>query len=401
MYQNKSEDRVITPAHLLLIPSDSGNSINFLNFNNIGLNTLKEASAFSKIRNYTKVYNSHLVHTPSSFTSKYSQLNSMYLDENSYLTASSFGVKKQHVLYASTSTGSSPALNLLDTISFNQFLTTNLAMSTDVLLEGRRNALSPLSLTKVSPLNTGADSLRLLSVLTTADKSYVPTGITTLLKYPALLENINDDSDKSGLMYPLAKIISPNVTSSSLIGGESTFSQSTLDETGSTTTNPGNFTKINVSSTAKLFNRNGPNSKVLLGDQSIRNLPKITPTKSNLNLSSNVNTIVSNLSFNNQTNRPVTPFVNATASTIGHVDYTLFNRLSSARSFVPTTHPAVLSSSANETNSLEYDSMSSIAKKVSSTDSKVVKTSAHKAVSVGEAFVGSREKTPRFINTSY
>jgi len=274
-------------------------------------------------------------------------------------------------------------------------------MSTDVLLEGRRNALSPLSLTKVSPLNTGADSLRLLSVLTTADKSYVPTGITTLLKYPALLENINDDSDKSGLMYPLAKIISPNVTSSSLIGGESTFSQSTLDETGSTTTNPGNFTKINVSSTAKLFNRNGPNSKVLLGDQSIRNLPKITPTKSNLNLSSNVNTIVSNLSFNNQTNRPVTPFVNATASTIGHVDYALFNRLSSARSFVPTTHPAVLSSSVNETNSLEYDSMSSIAKKVSSTDSKVVKTSTHKAVSVGEAFVGSREKTPRFINTSY
>jgi len=401
MYQNKSEDRVITPAHLLLIPSDSGNSVSFLNFNNIGLNTLRESSAFSKIRNSTKVYNSHLVHTPSYFTGKYSKLNTLYSDENSYLTTSSFGVKKQHSLYTASAAGNSPTLNMLDMNSFNQFLDSNLGASVTTTSEILRLTPSPLSLSKGSSLDYSTDSSRLTSLLPSTNQPYTTSGITTLMRYPSLIENINDDSDKSGLSYPAAKLNAPNSISASFANSGLVYSQSTLDETSSTTVNTRNLLFENNSSTSKLFNRNGPNSKVLLGDQSIRNLPKLTPTKSNLNLSSGVNTVVSNLHFSDRSNRPATPFTNGTASSVNFIDYTLFNRISSARSFLPTSHPSVLSSSANESNSLEYDSTASVTRKLTSSTSSVTEATSSKNVAVGEAFIGSREKTPRSMNTAY
>ena len=401
MYQNKSEDRVITPAHLLLIPSDSGNSVSFLNFNNLGLNTLRESSAFSKIRNSTKIYNSHLVHTPSYFTGKYSKLNTLYSDENSYLTTSSFGLKKQHSLYTASAAGSSPALNMLDINSFNQFLDSNIGVSAGVTSEALRLGPSPLSLSKASSLDYSADSTRLASILPSTNQPYTSSNITTLSRYPSLIENINDDSDKSGLAYPAGKLVAPNSVSASFTNKELVYSQSTLAETSSTTVNMGNILVENNSTTSKLFNRNGPNSKVLLGDQSIRSLPKLTPTKSNLNLSSGVNTVVSNLHFSDRSNRPTTPFTNGTASSVNQIDYTLFNRISSARSFLPTSHPAVLSSSVNESNSLGYDSTASVTRKVTSSTSNVIEETSFKNVAVGEAFVGSREKTPRSMNTAY
>ena len=48
MYQNEADDRIVTPAHLLLMPSDPSGSANFLNFRDIGISTLRESSAFLK-----------------------------------------------------------------------------------------------------------------------------------------------------------------------------------------------------------------------------------------------------------------------------------------------------------------------------------------------------------------
>lgn len=408
MYQNKAEDSVITPAHLLLIPSDSGNSVNFLNFSNIGVNTLRESSAFTKIRNFTKVYNSHLVHTPSLFTGKYNKLNSLYLDENSYLTTSSFGVKKQHNLYATSALGNSSASTLLDSNSFNRFLHSNLNLSNVVTSETQPLTLSALALNKPDTFSPGVDSARLTSLLKT-NKLSTSAGVTRLSQYPSLLENINDSSDKEGLSYPSTKLISPNVVTASLQNNEMTFSQSTLSETSSATSNPGNSSVLNTSSTAKLFNLNGPNSKVLLGDQSIRNLPDLSPNKSNLNLSTEVNTLTSNITFSHRSNKPLTPFSSAVASQVGHPDYTLLNNVGSSRSLISSSHPAVLSSSVRGSDSLDYDN--AVSEEKSSTYSyadpqvltgnKTTELTTYKKSPVGEVFVGSREKTPRSINTAY
>lgn len=171
MYQNKEEDAVITPAHLLLIPNAAGTPFNFVNFSNIGSNTLKESSAFPKIRNFNKVYNSHLIQSPSSLSSKYNTINSLYVDEGSSFDASLFGVKKQHNLLSTSATGNSPVTHAIDSTSFNQYLSETLNVNTAVDLLHPSNSMklkSALSLTKPVTPTSYSDVSRTKALLATS-----------------------------------------------------------------------------------------------------------------------------------------------------------------------------------------------------------------------------------------
>jgi hypothetical protein len=98
MYQNKDEDIIITPAYVLFTPLTTTGVGNFAD---IGTNTLQETSAFSKIRNSTKAYTTHLVYAPSLVLNKYTKLQTLYFNENNFLQTSSFSVKPQHTLLSS------------------------------------------------------------------------------------------------------------------------------------------------------------------------------------------------------------------------------------------------------------------------------------------------------------
>ena len=400
MYQNKAEDAVITPAHLLLAPSDSSNSLNLLNFKNIGLNTLEQSSAFPKIRNASKVYNSHLVHTPSSLSAKYKTISSLYANENDHSQTSAFGLKRQHNLASTSALGNSFSSTVLDNTSFQKFLSANLSLTSDTQAQLNQPRISPLSLTRSDVTPASAESSRLASVTTGAAR--VPASASKLSSYPSLLTHINDNSDKSGLSYPVFKLLSPALSSGKLLNTETVYGNSSVDAVASSTQQYPSLTTGNASTSSKYFNLSGPNSKILLGDQSIRNLPSLTPNKSNLNLSLTNNTITSNFSEQARVNSPLTPANSATDYRNNYVDRALTNKLGSSRSFLSSSYPAVLSSSALSTNSLEYDSPVAIS---SSLDvrggSSVVDTSTVKQGAAADVFVGSRDKTPRAINTAY
>ncbi len=286
---------MITPAHLMLIPLDSGSMTNFLNFKNIGVNTLQESTAFSKIRNSTKVYNSHLVHTPSTFTNKYYSLNSTFSDENDYLTTSSFGLRKQHNLSSASSYGNSFSSTILDSQSFDKFLTTNLNVNSKSVNSSSSVAPSPLSLDREDQVAASPNTSRLNSLLSPA--SPTSTSLTKLVAYPSLLSNINDNSDKAGLSYPTTKLTSPNVVNGEFRNSDLASQQSQSTDSSSVTSNYNSLTRDNSSTSAKVFNLSGPNSKVLLGDQSIRAHVQLSPSKSNYNLSAGLNTLTSNTQF--------------------------------------------------------------------------------------------------------
>lgn len=397
MYQNKPEDKVVTPAHLMLIPLDSGSMTNFLNFKNIGVNTLQESTAFSKIRNATKVYNSHLVHTPSTFTSKYYSLNNMFSDENDYLTTSSFGVKKQHNLNASSSYGNSFASTTLDLTSFNKFLDVNLGLTQPTSTE----TASPLSLQKENVLNTPADGLRISSMLSSSS-SPVSSSVEKLMSYPTLLENINDNSDKEGLSYPATKLSNSNMVNGEYRNSDTTFSKSQLDDGSSVTTDNSLLTTLNTSTTSKAYNLNGPNSKVLLGEQSIRAHADLKASKSNYNMSSNVNTVSSNSHFSNRLGRSENLFQGSLSAETGYADYALTGNLAGSRSFISESHPAVQSSLPSGSNSLNYDATTATSNSTAYTlNGELEETTTSEKSSVGDVFVGSREKTPRAVNTAY
>lgn len=402
MYQNKLEDRVITPAHLLLVPSDASGMVNFMNFKNIGLNTLQASSAFSKIRNSTKVYNSHLVHTPSTFTNKYYSINNTFASEDDFLTTSSFGIKKQHNLASTSSLGNSFSSTMLDSSSFNQFLESNLNINTSTLNEAELGATKPsaLSLRKSDAGDlTSIDNSRLTGIIKSAT-SETSTN-SKLLSYPKLVSNLNDNSDKAGLNYPETRLASTNVVPA-VYRNNNLMYNTISDSPSSITSSPEALTRSNQSSNSKVFNLSGPNSKVLLNDQSIRSHVDLNPSKSNYNLSSKVNTIASNANFSTRSGKSTNPFTTSSHALTNYVDYQLFNKISSSRSFISESHSPVTSSNPALSNSLNYDSNKVVTKSIEyNHKGELIDTFETKNSKVGDVFVGSREKTPKAINTAY
>jgi hypothetical protein len=209
MYQNKSEEQVVTPAHLLLIPLDSSSVANFLNFKSVGLDTLQASSAFLKIRNSTKIYNSHLVHAPSSLTHKYFNIQNLFKDENDILSTSSFGVRRQHALASVSSLGNSHSSTLLDSNSFDKFLNTNLSLNQQRVNDTLNDisVTTPLSLSKVvTDTNESTNTLRTRSIIGTSHDLVSPE--TKSILYPTNLNHVNDDSDKSGIKFPGSRVSS-------------------------------------------------------------------------------------------------------------------------------------------------------------------------------------------------
>lgn len=400
MYQNKNEDRVTTPAHLLLAPLDSATSVNLLNFRSIGTDTLKESSAFSKIRNATKTYNSHLVCAPSVLTYKYKIFSNLYSNSNNYLQTSSFGLKRPHNLASPKALGNSFSSTILDEVSFLKFTQFNLSSQFNLDFENRSMKTAPLLLSKHAIANSSLNTLRIANVVT--DSTAVPVVFTRLNEYPSFTSYLNDNSDKNGLRYPIFKLLNFDIVSGTFLNNRLTYLKSAPLNLYSFSQKYSDSEKYNLSSSSKHINSNNFNSKILLGDQSVRNLPNLIPVKSNLNFSKANNTIVSNFIHLNSLNDLLTPLNHAYEVKTHYLDQTLFNTLGSSRSFISSSYPAVLSSSSLESNSLNYDSSKSFSRSLKSSSSNLLTSSVvSNEASTGDVFIGSREKTPKAVNSTY
>lgn len=201
MYQNKEDDVVVTPAHILFAPLTT---TSILNFSDIGINTLQETSAFAKIRNSTKAYNAHLTYVPSLILHKYTTLQSLYFNENNLLQSSAFTVKPQHLFLSSSTRNSYATTSNLDTLSFEKFLQSgadkhNLEVNTS-LLTGNLYAISASS--RALPLNS--QTILASNQLTNSIDFKFATFLRSLL-YPSFSNNVNSNSDKWKLQNPLLK----------------------------------------------------------------------------------------------------------------------------------------------------------------------------------------------------
>lgn len=90
-------------------------------FSSAGVRTLQLSAAFPRIRNNTKVYNTHLVGTPSAQQSDSYGLSSLYTGPNSAMGSTDYGIKRPSTLISASSLIGSPESSL-DRRSFSKFL---------------------------------------------------------------------------------------------------------------------------------------------------------------------------------------------------------------------------------------------------------------------------------------
>jgi hypothetical protein len=148
---------------------------------------------------------------------------------------------------------------------------------------------------------------------------------------------------------------------------------------------------------------NGPNSKVLLSDQSVRTLPKSTLTNPHLNFSLGVNSVSSNLKLAERVNYAFTPYLNSSLNEVGLIDKSLMAYTTASPTYTSTAHPALQTSQPNGSTSLTYDQtyVRSLGKAYDDQGALYSTITRDRTAAVSDVFIGSREKTPKSVNSVY
>lgn len=276
---------------MLLTPADNSKMFTFLDFDEIGTSTLKPSTAFKKIRRFSKVYNTNLVHANDSLTAKYNKINELYVTENMFTDSMVYGTTRQHNLTARTATTNNNA-SLMDQRSMNKFLSYTMGMdnkdqSTNVFSEHMHRFSQPMRTAH------NLNSVSTAGILTNNNPSYNAATLGGLLVYPQLITRIDGYSSKTATCYPIRKLFTE-------IGNEVQFNNKMADkwspagEDNSPSADPVLAFARNKNRQSKEFYLNAIDDMVLTNEQSPRltDIDKIEA--SYLNLSDEVNCIAVN-----------------------------------------------------------------------------------------------------------
>ena len=281
-YQNKTTSNSLTPAHLLLLPTDKKKVISFLNLEDVGLDSLKESSAFKKIKTNSKA--PHATLTPNFETSplRSSENGESFLGDTSFTKAGVYGLERQHsYLNLKAKGGALPPF--LDSNSFKKFLTLN---SNEVNLPNQDSSFSnvPFFQRTASWLESRSDSSP--SLLEGQSPRLNPTNLFPSLK--SHLNDLNNDSDKNFLNYPNRKLFNETFFSNNLA---SIDSKKTLGSGEFLNTNPQYSTglfRLGMPSSSKFLTLQSSNNNFLPADQNVRQYQGLLPATKSLNFSSSL-----------------------------------------------------------------------------------------------------------------
>ena len=352
-YQNKIDDAVVTPAHLLVIPLDNLKIFNFMNFDNIGASTLKESNAFKKIRTHSKVYTTNLVHTPSIFTDKYIKMSSLFNNENDLNTSINYGLKRQHNLTSVVATNNINS-TFLDKHGLDKFLTYNLQFNTDLKKTNLHS--TKLDLFKKELVNN-SDIKSSNTLNTLLSDNLNRNNVFKLLSlYPNIVKEMGDNSDKKKIKHPLTKILNNSLLNCNLLSKDLLVNSLDTNTTFSNAVNFIDLTLNNESHTSKDFMLNSFNQGVSSDKQSARFYSKM---ETNANLSLGINSLDSNINLLNK----VSPLINQSSyyflNKNSWTDLAVFSKLSSNRLYLDSPFAPIINNNPLTTR-MSYDKTGSI-----------------------------------------
>jgi len=279
-YQNGKTDSVVTPAYLLVLPTDNAKILNHLNFKDIGTNTLKASQSFRKIRQSSKTFTSNLVLSPTTLTTKYNTLADLYLKDNNLTGSLNYGNRRQHNF---TSTLMSANVNrlALDTQSSNTLLSKTFNASYE---SPTRSSSGNLSSSFVGNYSKSSQSqVHLTNTLNlTQSENNTKVFLTKSINYNDLPSLINNNTDKRLLNQPLRKLLNTKTLKTANHNLPTNLSSFIV----SSNVNPVN--EDSVTST-KLLTTNSGLAKETIGTQTVRQAVNTTPTTAKLNYSLSLN----------------------------------------------------------------------------------------------------------------
>lgn len=313
---------------MLVLPNDNGKVLNHLNFNDIGVNTLKESQAFKKIRQSSKTFTTNLVLTPGTLIGKYNSLYDLYLKDSNTTDSINYGNMRQHNMTATLASTNVNRVSL-DTISSIKLINQTLG----VLPNKSNNELRSLD-TQTSWVNNYVDS-------NTQSSKQLSFAVSNPVKGKQLhtnqtLNNQKNPSLNSGSINPLTQVFN------------------TIDSTTITSPQlPSSYTHLSTISNALNKNTavvytttNEPLTQYSPANQNIRAVEGVGAESGHVNFGlfdNQVNSLVSNVGTDV-----------FTLASSGKVDCNTTNRLISNRLLVDFTTSPILTNNPF-TNGTNFD----------------------------------------------
>ena len=296
-YQNKSSDQIITPAHLLVIPTDNYKLLNFINFNDIGSSNVQEINAFKKIRMFSKTYTSNLTFVPNAYTQKFKFFSNLYINDLSFSDSYLYGLKRQHNYLSSTSLLNNQS-TFLNMSSVNKFINFNFKSNLNV--QNTENYYNYSFFKKTPSSHLTDNSLRISNLIKNVNTSYSLDSLNKAFLYPNSISLINDDSDKKKINYPIYKLFNNKLDKNDFNNFNNLNKLNSLNELSIIDENADlRSFFFNEDITYKNLTTFSPNQSVSLADRYVRNFIQNNPSLSHFNYSLNLNTLNNYLSESN------------------------------------------------------------------------------------------------------
>jgi hypothetical protein len=284
----------------LALPLDNYKLLNFLNFNDVGANSIQEMNAFKKIRMFSKTYTSNLVYLPNDFSNKYKTLSNLYINDSAFYDSYLYGLKRQHNFLSANALLNNQS-TFLDFNSVNKFINFNfkntLKTSTPVSYTYKPNLLR-----KYSNEELTSASLYLSYLLYVTAPQHERSSLNTTLTYADYISSINDNTDKTKTHYPVQTFFHPKHRRykfnnfSNVNKLNFTNDLNLIDFTNEVRNNifDGDYSYKNISASSS-------NQSVLIGNRYVRNFIKNSPSVPSLNYSMNLNTMNDYLNISKST----------------------------------------------------------------------------------------------------
>jgi hypothetical protein len=187
---NKNTSVSNVPAHVILSPNDNSNLLNFMNFDNVGLSTVKDSTAFKKIQFFSKVNPSPLFNLKSDFENNFLKINNFFKNDTELSTSSNYGMLRQHNYLSS-----SFFLTFLDEKSSNKFFNYSLGQNTSPFYSKNILSLSRFNYSNSSSFSTESDINSYFKLMPSFFNKLGLFNFSFFLNYPNFLSTLSSETD--------------------------------------------------------------------------------------------------------------------------------------------------------------------------------------------------------------
>jgi hypothetical protein len=288
-HQNKNiSSSTSTPAHLLLLPNDNSNILNFMNFDEIGINTVKDSAAFKKIQFFSKTNTESIFNLKSDFESNYYRLSSLYNTDLKLMSSLNYGMARQHN-YSSLSATNRLNATSLDKNSVNKFFSYNLNTELNNVTS---NDNSHIDLTTQNLVESEKSNIVLQNFSPYSVQKHF---INTSNSYPLLKSFTDIETDSKKNLNPIKSHSNQNFKKKNLLYTD-WLESITLDQTDLTTVNPlSSYVSeiFNKESVSKFKNLKSNDLQLLSSERNVRLLGNYNSTNYNHNFSKYSNNVSS------------------------------------------------------------------------------------------------------------